>query len=119
MKKSASSNFPREPIVGVLTSPSKTKWCVSSTNGHDWELKPQQKDLLQVLRRPVEPPGIADSVANDPGCVKTWTLNRRTASPASMSACFNGAAIRSRTLHEMGPAPADVTQRHAFRGSFA
>jgi hypothetical protein len=32
------------------------KWCVSSTNGHikPWELKPQQKDLMQVLRRPVE-----------------------------------------------------------------
>ena len=34
----------------------------SSTNGHvkPWELKPQQKDLMQVLRRPVET--TADSV---------------------------------------------------------
>jgi hypothetical protein len=49
------SDFRREPIVGVLTSPSK-QVVRQHTNGHvkPWELKPQQKDLMQVLRRPVE-----------------------------------------------------------------
>src|ERR1700735_1945176 len=47
------SDFRREPIVGVPQA-HLNKWCVSSTNGHvkPWELKPQQKDLMQVLRRP-------------------------------------------------------------------
>jgi hypothetical protein len=49
------SDFRREPIVGVLTSPSKQ--VVRQLNYRPrkaLELKSQQKDLMQVLRRPVE-----------------------------------------------------------------
>ena len=45
-----------ESRLSVSSQAHLNKWCVSSTNGHvkSWELKPQQKDLMQVLRRPVE-----------------------------------------------------------------
>ena len=45
-----------ESRLSVSSQAHLNKWCVSSTNGHvrPWELKPQQKDLMQVLRRPVE-----------------------------------------------------------------
>ena len=46
----------QESRLSVSSQADLNKWCVSSTNGHvkPWELKPQQKDLMQVLRRPVE-----------------------------------------------------------------
>ena len=45
-----------ESRLSVSSQAHLNKWCVSSTNGHvkPWELKSQQKDLMQVLRRPVE-----------------------------------------------------------------
>jgi hypothetical protein len=45
-----------ESRLSVSSQAHLDKWCVSSTNGHVklWELKSQQKDLMQVLRRPVE-----------------------------------------------------------------
>jgi hypothetical protein len=45
-----------ESRLSVSSQAHLNKWCVSSTNGHvkPWELKPQQKDLMQVVRRPVE-----------------------------------------------------------------
>ena len=48
-----------ESRLSVSSQAHLNKWCVSSTNGHvkPWELKPQQKDLMQVLRRPVETTG--------------------------------------------------------------
>ena len=50
-----------ESRLSVSSQAHLNKWCVSSTNGHvkPWELKSQQKDLMQVLRRPVNP-GEAD-----------------------------------------------------------
>src|SRR5437879_7002803 len=59
---------------------------VSSTNDHvrPCNLKPQQKDLTPVLRRPVEPAGEVRtwksksnrSAFDDPGCVKTQKSKR-------------------------------------------
>ena len=48
-----------ESRLSVSSQAHLNKWCVSSTNGHvkPWELKSQQKDLMQVLRRPVETTG--------------------------------------------------------------
>jgi hypothetical protein len=45
-----------ESQLSVSSQAHLNKWCVSSTNGHvkPWELKSQQKDLMQVLRRPFE-----------------------------------------------------------------
>jgi hypothetical protein len=45
-----------ESRLSVSSQAHLNKSCVSTTNGHvkPWELKPQQKDLMQVLRRPVE-----------------------------------------------------------------
>ena len=45
-----------ESRLSVSSQAHLNKRCVSSTNGHakPWELKPQQKDLMQVVRRPVE-----------------------------------------------------------------
>jgi hypothetical protein len=48
--------FPKGTDLSVSSQAHLNKWCVSSTTGHvkPWELKSQQKDLMQVLRRPVE-----------------------------------------------------------------
>ena len=48
-----------ESRLSVSSQAHLNKWCVSLTNGHvkPWELKSQQKDLMQVLRRPVETTG--------------------------------------------------------------
>jgi hypothetical protein len=45
-----------ESQLSVSSQAHLNKWCVGSTNGYvrPWELKPQQIDLMQVLRRPVE-----------------------------------------------------------------
>ena len=45
-----------ESRLSVPSHAHLNKWYVSSTNGHvkPWELKRQQKDLMQVLRRRVE-----------------------------------------------------------------
>src|SRR5215470_6366330 len=47
----------KEPTCRCTRKPISTKWPASSMSGHarPWDLKPRQRNLTPVLRRPVEP----------------------------------------------------------------
>jgi len=49
--------FRKEPTCRCTRKPISTKWPASSMSGHarPWDLKPRQRNLTPVLRRPVEP----------------------------------------------------------------
>src|SRR5438445_13840817 len=51
------SIFRKEPTCRCTRKPISTKWPASSMSGHarPWDLKPRQRNLTPVLRRPVEP----------------------------------------------------------------
>src|SRR6266446_10819619 len=50
------SIFRKEPTCRCTRKPISTKWPASSMSGHarPWDLKPRQRNLTPVLRRPVE-----------------------------------------------------------------
>src|SRR6266567_8684398 len=54
--ESCQSIFRKEPTCRCTRKPISTKWPASSMSGHarPWDLKPRQRNLTPVLRRPVE-----------------------------------------------------------------
>ena len=56
--------FPKGADLSVYSQAHLNKVAANSTSGHarPWDLKPQQRDLTLVLRRPVEPATYPDTL---------------------------------------------------------